>query len=260
MTVAEHQIKLNAITKDNSDVLHYVLQNDVRANTSCIQLHDLLVCMDVNAVKCFQLLYHHFIQSFSSSMKDMLALGDLLNKHPEFYTSNFASLAYEMNESFLRCAAKLSQGRITYTRLHECTWDVLQNASAEFTVQRRLMIAALLKAHDLIDELDEAIPQHLLLRQMRLKERFGETYVEPFSRESIDDMDPHLIWPSEDGYRFYHLAYLIDYINQVSSACYKDDNEVVIRDPISRQPLSPFYVANTYLEAERIIGLYGEIV
>lgn len=250
----DYQLKLDAISKDKKDLLNYVLQNDIRSSNQCIQAHDLLVCMDMNAIECFKILYCYMVQR-CKTLKERIYLEELLRGHWNYHKGAFSQLSFCVNDFLLRYTSKLLDGVIMRTELHDYTWQRLNGIQLHQKGQYRIVIATLLQTSGMMHDSDEAIPQHLLLRRLRLKDKFGDTYIEPFSRESIDDIDPHFVWPSEDGYRFYHLAYLMDYMSQSASSCYKKDIEVVVKDPVTRKPFTPSYMAKTYMEANRIISL-----
>ena len=229
-------LAVHAINLDADHVIQYILQH-VEPTKFIFPPFTLLFCMQTRAEKCFRILFEHCTQSTPhSGFAEQLC--QWIYQHDPQVAATFVQIILDVGRK--RIASSLDA-----KELHAKT---LQSICA---CRRRSFLATVLNDSTLESLGDESIPEIVMIRHMRYRAKFGDDYIEPLTQCAIEDLDPHLLWPSQDGRRLYHLPTLLEFLqghdSSSSSQCL---------DPVTRHPLTVQYKITCQMEAKRIIRIH----
>ena len=220
-------LAVSAINLDAVDILRYVLDS----KHFDFPPYALYLCIQTRALKCFEFIFDYFCRNRPSSTFDSQVCYWIYNESLE-----------ETRAEFIRIVLKVIHKISTGGRKQDSNVEITSICRC-----KRITFLAAIFRNDTINQLnEESVPEIVMIQHWRLKQKYGDDYIEPFTQMPIDQIDPYLLYPSQDGRRVYYLPILLDFVEQTcwTAKCI---------DPITRETLTLDYIHGCQKEAKRIL-------
>lgn len=239
-------LAVNAINLDAAEVIHYILKEADPAKFSFAPF-TLQVCMQARATKCFEIIFEHFCRNLPF----------------ELFGPQVCRSVYHgpngVDEAFVKALMNVIT-KIEYW----APFKDLKTAETPCTLssicacQQMSFISKIYDDDTLTTLGDASIPEVLMVYHMQLRAEYGDDYIEPFTQSAIEELDPYLLFPSQDKRRLYHIPSLLDYIDNTIYTCFTATPNCV--DPVTRDPLTMTYINSCLQEGLRIKNIYTSFI
>lgn len=232
----------NAINLDAVEVIHYILKEADPAKFSFTP-YTLQVCIQARATKCFEIIFEQFCRTLPFELFG-----------PQICQSIYHG-PHGIDEAFVKALVNVITKIEYWSPFRDVKTTGIPCALSSICACQQMRFLAKIYGDDTLTLLgEESIPEVLMVYQMQHRAKYGDDYIEPFTQETIEALDPYLLFPSQDERRLYHLPSLLDYIDNMIYTCFTANPNC--NDPITRDPLTMAYINSCLQEGLRIKNIY----